>query len=147
MNAPTTSEAFPTTMVSTTHAWAPWTRNSGASSAKEVSAFLEVCKVLNAYVAQTDCPGHFGHVELARPVYHAGLLEYVRKVLRTVCHSCSKILAPRDEKTREEIKKIKKASFRFNRVFKMSDSQRSCDAETGGCGHSQPKATNFSPNC
>ena len=21
----------------------------------------------------TDCPGHFGHIELSKPVYHAGL--------------------------------------------------------------------------
>jgi DNA-directed RNA polymerase II subunit RPB1 len=22
-----------------------------------------------------DCPGHFGHIELAKPVYHVGLID------------------------------------------------------------------------
>ena len=39
----------------------------------------------------TDCPGHFGHIELARPVYHIGFLGKVKKILETVCFNCSRI--------------------------------------------------------
>ena len=28
-----------------------------------------------------NCPGHFGHLELARPVYHYHLIDYVPKIL------------------------------------------------------------------
>jgi DNA-directed RNA polymerase II subunit RPB1 len=46
---------------------------------------------------QVDCPGHFGHIDLAKPVYHLGLIEYIRKILKCVCYNCSKLLAPRDK--------------------------------------------------
>ena len=39
-----------------------------------------------------ECPGHFGHVELAKPVYHIGFIHKTMKILRCVCFYCSKIL-------------------------------------------------------
>jgi len=39
-----------------------------------------------------ECPGHFGHIELAEAVYHIGFLPLVLKVLRCVCPNCSKLL-------------------------------------------------------
>ena len=43
------------------------------------------------------CPGHFGHINLARPVYHINFLEYCVKVLRCVCFHCSAIRAHPEE--------------------------------------------------
>jgi DNA-directed RNA polymerase II subunit RPB1 len=43
--------------------------------------------------AMGECPGHFGHIELATPVYHPGYIKKVKKILEIVCHNCSKILA------------------------------------------------------
>ncbi len=40
----------------------------------------------------TNCPGHFGHIELAKPVYHIGYLTKTIKILRCVCFYCSKLL-------------------------------------------------------
>lgn len=40
-----------------------------------------------------ECPGHFGHIELAKPVYHPGFIKKVKKILEIVCHNCSKVLA------------------------------------------------------
>ncbi len=40
----------------------------------------------------TECPGHFGHIELAKPVFHVGFLTYTVKVLRCFCFYCSKLL-------------------------------------------------------
>ena len=46
-----------------------------------------------------DCPGHFGHIELARPVYHVGYIDEVVKLLRCVCYHCSRLLVdPSDPK-------------------------------------------------
>ncbi len=42
-----------------------------------------------------DCPGHFGHIELAKPMYHVGFLEDIRKLLKCLCFNCGKLLAPR----------------------------------------------------
>lgn len=38
------------------------------------------------------CPGHFGHIELARPVFHPLFYDTVRKLLRCVCIRCSRIM-------------------------------------------------------
>lgn len=40
----------------------------------------------------TDCPGHFGHIELAKPVFHIGYITKIIKILRCVCFYCSKLL-------------------------------------------------------
>lgn len=57
-----------------------------------------------------ECPGHFGHIELATPVFHVGkstfdlspdmaqsllkpgFITKIKKLLETVCHNCGKIL-------------------------------------------------------
>ncbi len=53
-----------------------------------------------------NCPGHFGHIELARPVMHAGYAKVIHKVLRAICRECNRILL-----TEEEIE-------HFHRLFK-----------------------------
>lgn len=40
----------------------------------------------------SECPGHFGHIELAKPVFHIGFLVKTIKILRCVCFFCSKLL-------------------------------------------------------
>lgn len=40
----------------------------------------------------TDCPGHFGHLELAKPVFHIGFLTKTLKILRCVCFYCGRLL-------------------------------------------------------
>ena len=37
-------------------------------------------------------PGHFGHIDLAKPVYHIGFIQKTMKILRCVCFYCSKLL-------------------------------------------------------
>ena len=32
-----------------------------------------------------NCPGHFGHIELAEPVFHFGFLEHLKNILQCVC--------------------------------------------------------------
>jgi DNA-directed RNA polymerase II subunit RPB1 len=39
-----------------------------------------------------ECPGHFGHIELTKPIFHIGFMNIVMKVLWCVCHHCSKLL-------------------------------------------------------
>ena len=38
------------------------------------------------------CPGHFGHVELARPVIHVGYVDAIYNCLRATCKKCGRIL-------------------------------------------------------
>jgi len=62
---------------------------------------LGVCsrdfRCLSCQGSPEECPGHFGHIELAKQVYHANLLPYVLKVLRSVCFNCSKLLVAADK--------------------------------------------------
>lgn len=48
-----------------------------------------------------DCTGHFGHIELSRPVFHVGYIETIKKILRCVCFHCSKLLLPKGAKYKE----------------------------------------------
>ncbi|CAF1491913.1 unnamed protein product, partial [Rotaria sordida] len=55
-----------------------------------------------------ECPGHFGHIELVRPLYNVAFLSKVLKILRCVCFHCSKLLVnPNDPKIIDIIKKTK----------------------------------------
>merc|ERR1719234_1484104 len=38
-----------------------------------------------------SCPGHFGHIDLAKPVFHMGYMQSIVKVLRCVCLFCSEL--------------------------------------------------------
>jgi len=49
----------------------------------------------------SECPGHFGHIELAKPVIHVGYTRLIRKLLRVSCRSCSRLLL-----TPEEVDKV-----------------------------------------
>jgi len=45
----------------------------------------------------SDCPGHFGHIELAKPVIHVGYTRLIRKLLRVTCRNCGRLLlSPED---------------------------------------------------
>ena len=37
------------------------------------------------------CPGYFGHIELAKPVFHIHFLKYIIKTMQSVCPKCSKL--------------------------------------------------------
>jgi len=58
------------------------------------------CKTCGLRVGKDKCPGHFGHIDLAMPVIHVGLVKSIRDSLRATCRGCGKILLT--EKRREE---------------------------------------------
>ncbi|MFN3267712.1 MAG: DNA-directed RNA polymerase subunit A' [Zestosphaera sp.] len=43
------------------------------------------------------CPGHFGSLELARPVIHIGFVKHIHEILRATCRKCGKLKIPEDE--------------------------------------------------
>lgn len=38
-----------------------------------------------------ECPGHFGYIELARPVIHIKFSETIYRILSSTCHECGRI--------------------------------------------------------
>ncbi|KAL2154984.1 hypothetical protein VTH82DRAFT_3660 [Thermothelomyces myriococcoides] len=108
----------------------------------------------------TECPGHFGHIELARPVFHPGFIRRTKKLLEMVCHNCSKVLADRSDPQYAAAMRIRDPKVRFKRVWDICKSKRRCDNDPpkqaedgeynpngtenrpveghGGCGNIQP---------
>ncbi len=41
-----------------------------------------------------ECPGHFGYIELARPVIHINFVRYILDILRSTCKYCGRIMMP-----------------------------------------------------
>ena len=55
-----------------------------------------------------DCQGHFGSIELARPVIHIGFGDVIHKILRSTCNECGRILL-NDEQIEYFTEKINEA--------------------------------------
>ncbi|PIO05664.1 DNA-directed RNA polymerase subunit A', partial [Candidatus Woesearchaeota archaeon CG08_land_8_20_14_0_20_43_7] len=55
-----------------------------------------------------DCVGHFGYIELARPIIHIKFVNLVLSILRSICKDCGKPLAP-PEKIESFGKQLKNA--------------------------------------
>ncbi|UCE73913.1 MAG: DNA-directed RNA polymerase subunit A' [Methanomassiliicoccales archaeon] len=39
-----------------------------------------------------DCPGHFGHIDLAMPVIHVGYIKDIKNLLKATCRECGRLL-------------------------------------------------------
>ncbi|KAI1719686.1 RNA polymerase rpb1, domain 1 domain-containing protein [Ditylenchus destructor] len=107
-----------------------------------------------------QCPGHFAHLELAKPVFHIGFLTKTLKVLRCVCFYCSRLLIDKDSQRVKEI--VKKTNGNLRRrltlIYDICKSKTVCEGTDdvpndamndpedmdkeksggGGCGRYQP---------
>ncbi|CAM4641943.1 unnamed protein product [Lepidochelys kempii] len=112
----------------------------------------------------TECPGHFGHIELAKPVFHVGFLGKTMKVLRCVCFFCSKLLVDSNNpKIKDILGKSKgQPKKRLTHVYDLCKGKNICEGGEemdnkfgveqpdgdedltkekghGGCGRYQPR--------
>jgi DNA-directed RNA polymerase subunit A' len=53
------------------------------------------CKTCNLRLK--ECPGHFGYIELARPIVHIKFVPIVLNLLRCTCKDCGRILISQDK--------------------------------------------------
>ena len=106
--------------------------------------------------SMNECPGHFGHLELAKPVFHVGFLNKIKKILECVCFFCGKIKADKSSVRYHQARSLKEARARLNMVWNMCKTRMICDPGNteedqedqnqeakgghnhGGCGHRQP---------
>ncbi|KAF2033220.1 beta and beta-prime subunits of DNA dependent RNA-polymerase [Setomelanomma holmii] len=109
------------------------------------------------------CPGHFGHIELATPVFHVaavckratltspGFVVKIKKLLETVCHSCGLIMADYNHPDWQSAIRTKDAKKRFDKIWRLSRGRKFCEQDTseedpkkapkvahGGCGNQNP---------
>jgi len=61
------------------------------------------CKTCGLRVGKDKCPGHFGHIDLAMPVIHVGLVKSIRNCLRATCRDCGRLVL--NDKEKEEYTK------------------------------------------
>lgn len=109
----------------------------------EHNAYCRTCEQKSIF-----CPGHFGHIVLARPIFHPLFFENTRKILRCVCFRCSRLLISPTESSpeyQEQIRKImliKNLQNRWEIMFKLCNNAtkiKSCgDDGAPGCGARQP---------
>ncbi|KAF2483600.1 hypothetical protein BDY17DRAFT_150835 [Neohortaea acidophila] len=108
-----------------------------------------------------ECPGHFGHIELAVPVFHIGFISKIKKVLEAVCHNCGKLLDDERNPTFAQATRLRDPKRRFEAVHKLCRIKKICEADEpaddqndafgddpkaklkhkghGGCGNLQPE--------
>ncbi|TXT08619.1 hypothetical protein VHUM_02747 [Vanrija humicola] len=113
-----------------------------------------------------ECPGHFGHIELARPVFHAGFIVKVKKILECVCYSCGKLKVDLRDPTVATLVKRTKPQHRLKAIWALARPKNICEPDSleenddgdatnedeftreqkankpkghGGCGHEQPQ--------
>lgn len=60
-----------------------------------------------------DCPGYFGHIELARPMFHCGFIKTVVRVLRCVSYHNSRLLVDRNSSDFAEGMRMRKPEDRL----------------------------------
>ena len=83
-----------------------------------------------------NCPGYFGHVKLARPVFYIQYLSTITKIVKCVCFKCSKLKI-----SKQKYKYLLKmpAEKRWNEVFQLCSKVKRCgDENDDGCGCIQP---------
>jgi DNA-directed RNA polymerase II subunit RPB1 len=86
-----------------------------------------------------NCPGHFGHTDLADPVFHIGFLDHVKYILSCVCLKCSSLLVDKTEEELEQILKNKKGKSRFNEIRSLCKNVSYCTRIDNNCGAPVPK--------
>jgi DNA-directed RNA polymerase II subunit RPB1 len=83
-----------------------------------------------------NCPGHFGHYKLARPVYYIQFFPMIMNIMNCVCIRCSKLLI--DKNSNKSILK-KRGEARWRAVLNLCNNIGRCGQDTeDGCGALQP---------
>jgi DNA-directed RNA polymerase II subunit RPB1 len=93
------------------------------------------------------CPGHFGHIQLAKPVFYIQFFDVVKKILKCVCFRCSKLLVNTEsDLVRACLNKRLSRQKRWETLYKLSSKVRRCGQENiEGCGAKQPEKITREP--
>ncbi len=57
-----------------------------------------------------ECSGHFGYIELARPIVHIKFVNVILNLLKCTCRDCGRVLIPKNkiDKAKQELDRIEK---------------------------------------
>lgn len=82
-------------------------------------------------------PGAFGHLDLAKPVYHQGFIVVALKVLRCVCFACGRFRMAEDQFKFQRCLRIHNKKRRLNALHELLRNIKECEH----CQTKQPKFT------
>jgi len=86
-----------------------------------------------------DCPGYFGHIILAKPVFYIQYLNTVLKILKCVCFKCSKLLISKEENQHLLNYMYNERWDKFFHICNNAKPRRCGEYTKNGCGCLQPK--------
>ena len=100
-----------------------------------------------------NCPGHFGHIELPKPIFNLQFEDWIIKILKCVCIKCSRLLINKNHPTVRSIIANTKGNNkdRFEKIMKLCQKVKICGSgekkndhlfDNGGCGAIQPSKYN-----
>jgi DNA-directed RNA polymerase II subunit RPB1 len=100
-----------------------------------------------------NCPGHFGHIELPKPLFNLQFEDAIIKILKCVCIKCSRLLVNKENQVIKNIIASTKGNYkeRFDKIYKQCSKVKICGAgdkkgdnrfDNGGCGAIQPSKYN-----
>jgi DNA-directed RNA polymerase subunit A' len=86
-----------------------------------------------------ECPGHFGRIELARPVIHMGYAKQISKILRATCRACGRLLLPEErvDEYRETIRRTRRIGKNESKIVDDLLSAGKSVKECPHCGEEQ----------
>ncbi len=79
-----------------------------------------------------ECPGHFGHIELAAPVIHVGYAKLIARLLNGTCRECGRILLKdeRRDKFIQDIERLRSLNQSYDdivkEVFRLTKAAKKC---------------------
>ena len=79
-----------------------------------------------------ECPGHFGHIELAAPVIHVGYAKLIARLLNGTCRECGRILIKNERRDKyiQEIEQKKRLGQDYDEivkeVFRITKAAKKC---------------------
>lgn len=100
-------------------------------------------KCLTCQESMNDCVGHFGHVDLQRPVFHTAFMARCKKILESVCHACSQLKCDVTSAKFLQTQQVKNPQARLRAVWELCKGRHVCSytvgeqQEPGGCGAAQ----------
>ena len=84
-----------------------------------------------------NCPGYFGHIELAKPVFYIQYLSSILKILKIICYKCSKLLICKNE-YKKQFDTLSNEE-RWNEITQIASKVQRCgECTENGCGCLQP---------
>ncbi|KAI5180335.1 DNA-directed RNA polymerase II subunit RPB1 [Nematocida sp. AWRm80] len=87
------------------------------------------------------CVGHFGYIELAKPVFHIGFLGKIKKVLESVCFFCSKLRIEKSQLPSVKPRTQREKKKRLNLVWHLAKGRSVCMGEILSTSEDNPEET------